>query len=52
MPRAASGFSVATLSVLSNVTVAGTVVDHAFSVNVADVTVEVFIASEHEPVTF
>ena len=50
--RSAVGFNVATLPVLLYVTAAGTVVVPAVNVNVADVTVEAFIASENVPVTF
>ncbi len=50
--RSAVGFNVATLFVLLYDTAAGTVVDPAVNVNVADVTVDGFIASEKVPVTF
>src|SRR5688572_27179857 len=54
--RSASGFNVATLSVLLYATDAGTVVVPAVvpsvSVNVPGVSVEASIASENDPVTF
>ena len=50
--RSAPGFNVATLFVLLYDTAAGTVVVPVFSVNVSDVSVEEFIASENDPVTF
>jgi hypothetical protein len=50
--RSAVGFSVATLAVLSGVTLAATVPAGPVNVKVLDEIVDVFTASENVPVTF